>query len=418
MPKLGREYENVLADVLRLFHPKPEINVGDWIEGPDGQRELDVFLKGTIDGRSSTILIECKDYRRHRRIGIDIVDAFDSKLRDLIVDVGIICANCDFSKPARAKAKRLNINLIGVLSGQNYSVMEYYEQRVVRIRDVQCIFNFSGSERLALDTEWVEDAGLLDGGGKLPELAWEYVGLAIDKYPIVNGTLHVSAILPNPAVVDSDVIQQRRLMSMELTIRLKGAWLGRYVEVTSDSGVYNWLTRSLVPVGAGNFSFGKIVDTDPKHWIKRAKLTLTPPKRGVSILQAVVVYGLQSCRGPKTFSAHLSYDGVSLLGPLDESATVSISRSEFERFVTEAEQAQAAARAGSLTAPPATDVALGAAAWVQSVGRTLTMPRILPFDIPLFRLILSEQEALIYSTRRARARTHCSPSATRRRQCL
>ena len=116
MAKLGRAYEQVVADVAKQFDPSAEVKVGEWVKGPDGLREVDVLIAGTVDGVTRQILIECKDYDSHkRRIGIAVIDAADSKRRDLAADVTLICSNEGFSKDAMRKAGRVGIGLIGVM---------------------------------------------------------------------------------------------------------------------------------------------------------------------------------------------------------------------------------------------------------------------------------------------------------------
>lgn len=57
-----------------------------------------------------------QDYDSHkRRIGIAVIDAADSKRRDLAADVTLICSNAGFSKDAMRKAGRVGIGLIGVM---------------------------------------------------------------------------------------------------------------------------------------------------------------------------------------------------------------------------------------------------------------------------------------------------------------
>jgi hypothetical protein len=61
MNKLGRAYEKLIALVAEALHPAAEISVGEWTTGPDGVREIDVSVRGLIDGQQTSILIECKD---------------------------------------------------------------------------------------------------------------------------------------------------------------------------------------------------------------------------------------------------------------------------------------------------------------------------------------------------------------------
>src|SRR5262245_13116291 len=113
--KRGTQFELVVSDVVREFDANCTVRQGEWIEGPDGQRELDVYVEGTVDGVRRRVQIECKDYDPSSRpIGIAVVDGLDSKHRDLGMDFSLLCSNAGFTSDAIRKASRLGIGLIGV----------------------------------------------------------------------------------------------------------------------------------------------------------------------------------------------------------------------------------------------------------------------------------------------------------------
>lgn len=66
---------------------------GEWVVGPDGRRELDVLIEGTVDGVPKKVLVECKDFNPKTTgpVGIGFVDALESEHRDLGVDASFIC---------------------------------------------------------------------------------------------------------------------------------------------------------------------------------------------------------------------------------------------------------------------------------------------------------------------------------------
>ena len=113
--KKGTPNEVVLAEVIRAMDPHAIVTQGEWVSGPDGRRDRDVFVTGTLDGQRRTVLIECKDYDplKTGRVGIGVVDALESKRRDLNVDVSMICSNAGFAQDAVRKARRVGIGLIG-----------------------------------------------------------------------------------------------------------------------------------------------------------------------------------------------------------------------------------------------------------------------------------------------------------------
>ena len=78
---------------------------------------MDVFVIGTIEGAPFKLVIECKDYnpRTTGKVGIEYVDALDSKRHDLQVDGAIICSNSGFSSDANRKATEKAHRLISIL---------------------------------------------------------------------------------------------------------------------------------------------------------------------------------------------------------------------------------------------------------------------------------------------------------------
>ena len=117
VPKRGLPYQDLVAKVEAALDPDAEVTVGEWIEGPDGERDCDVSVRGTQDGRPYFVLIECKDW--NKPVGIATVDGLDSVRRDLGVDLAMIYSNSGFSGPAIKKANRLGINLLTAVASND-----------------------------------------------------------------------------------------------------------------------------------------------------------------------------------------------------------------------------------------------------------------------------------------------------------
>jgi hypothetical protein len=117
MAKLGKPYENLVAVVAAALHPGATIEVGEWVKGPDGTREIDVSIRGQIEDRQTFILIECKDWKLD--VGIAAIDALDSKRHDVRADKTIIVSNSGFTQPALRKARRKEIMCVSALAHGN-----------------------------------------------------------------------------------------------------------------------------------------------------------------------------------------------------------------------------------------------------------------------------------------------------------
>ena len=73
MTNPGDDYQDIVGAIRRALDPGAQVDVGAWVDGPDGQRDMDVAVRGTAHGKPQSILIECKDWRD--RVGIAVIDA-------------------------------------------------------------------------------------------------------------------------------------------------------------------------------------------------------------------------------------------------------------------------------------------------------------------------------------------------------
>lgn len=79
MLKAWTEYQELVALVAKALDREAIIKTGQWIEGPDGDREVDVAVRGIVDGTPHFVHIEslggifpaacggdlyCKDWNR------------------------------------------------------------------------------------------------------------------------------------------------------------------------------------------------------------------------------------------------------------------------------------------------------------------------------------------------------------------
>ena len=155
MRKKGRAFEHVVKDVLGALDPKARIRQGHWVAGPDGRRELDVLIEGTADGVPRRVLVECKDFNPKTTgpVGIGLIDAFESKRRDLDADVSLICSNAGFTSDAVRKAKRVGIGLIGVMREKDRRIRyQVHEEIYIRRVQVEALtIALRGNSPIALD---------------------------------------------------------------------------------------------------------------------------------------------------------------------------------------------------------------------------------------------------------------------------
>ncbi len=189
--KLGKPFQVVVSDVVKEFDPGSTVREGLFVEGPDGSREIDVLIEGTVSGIKRRVQIECRDYNPNRGpIGIAQVDALESKHRDLAFDISLLCSNAGFTTPAIRKSARLGIGLIGVLR-ENDERIRYRVIDEVYIRRIDIVekrmdakFSFVGAASpqgsLTIDQITYDN---------LPVLDWLKHRISIFLYwnPVVRG---------------------------------------------------------------------------------------------------------------------------------------------------------------------------------------------------------------------------------------
>jgi Restriction endonuclease len=113
LEKRGDEYQRAVAQVAQSLAPDALIEIGTWVIGPDGRRDLDVVVRARGANSGPLVVIECKDW--NRPIGIGFIDALDSKRRDLGATAAMICSNSGFSADALRKAARVGIPTLAAL---------------------------------------------------------------------------------------------------------------------------------------------------------------------------------------------------------------------------------------------------------------------------------------------------------------
>jgi hypothetical protein len=132
MTKPGDAYQELVAAVRRTLDLGSVVTEGQWVEGPDGRRDMDVWVEGSHEGSEHRILIECKDWSRP--VGIEVVDALESKRRDLGAMDSAIYSNMGFTKPAIDKARRVGIQLAFAMKSGDKQVRLGVSQRYVARR--------------------------------------------------------------------------------------------------------------------------------------------------------------------------------------------------------------------------------------------------------------------------------------------
>jgi hypothetical protein len=264
MAKAGDEYQVIVGAVAQALDPKATVKVGQWIEGPDGRRDLDVEVRGTIDGSPCFVLIECKDWTN--RVGIGVVDALESKRRDLNADRAIIYSNSGFTDPALRKAARVGIEMASALKAGDNRIKLVVERQIV-------------AKVLSVDS-MISKLHQFPGEPFEVEEGWQISQLLCDQLPVMNWISDLSCNLIREHE-DAKEIAFRCVFrpysgwtyngrsisvgGLELFFKCSKKWVAQTVREDVTLGLYDYIRRSVTIPDQQMYVMGWI---DNKAWVE------------------------------------------------------------------------------------------------------------------------------------------------------
>ena len=252
--KMGTAFEECVAGVCSSLSPDATVTHSTWVEGPDGRRDQDVLIVTTVDGKPFRTIIECKDYLRPKTgpVGIGLVDALESKARDLKYDLAIVCCNAGFTEDAKRKALRVGIVLIGIVrEGDSRIRQELFDFIYFRRLKI---------ERLGVRLDCVRGAtvescmDIMASFGGAPAANWvcHFLVDVIMTNPIgagdYAGTFRFRDLVPFQ-LQDGSIFQATSIFA---EMKLTGGWFEQIGTIDGSAGVYDYLRRR-IKVGAGAF---------------------------------------------------------------------------------------------------------------------------------------------------------------------
>jgi hypothetical protein len=264
MAKAGDEYQEIVGVVAKALDPGASVKVGQWMEGPDGRRDMDVEVRGTVNGAAYFALIECKDWKAP--VGIKVVDALDSKRHDLNADRAIIYSNSGFTAPALRKAARVEIETFSALKAGDNSIRVVVERSFIA-KELSVALT-----RIMLYPFPGETLGVDDG--------WQVGELMFDNLPVINWISNLSHRLIREQEEaksitfrctfrrDSRWTYQSRPIypaGVELTFACSKRWLSQIVRPDVTLGHYDHLLRGVVVPDQQAYMAGWI---DREAWVE------------------------------------------------------------------------------------------------------------------------------------------------------
>jgi Restriction endonuclease len=253
MAKLGMPYQELVAKVERALNPGAEITVNPWVESPDGRRDCDVSIRGSIDGQPIFVFIECKDWRR--RVGVASIDALDSKRNDVGATDTIIYSNSGFSDVALKKAHRKGIITCSAIAEGDerihVAMTTYVTTKRTHVAQLKLKL-FLGAEYEI--TEQFEPSAISIQGG--PLLNWarteiiRVCRLVNQEQPLIDYREIQARYLWDSPMDASIAGASVAIRGVEIFALISSTWLGRQVQSTATLGRFDHETGKLfIPSG-------------------------------------------------------------------------------------------------------------------------------------------------------------------------
>lgn len=277
-PKRGEAYQGAVALVAKSIVPSADVEVGVWIDGPDGRRDLDVVIRPKGADSTPVVVIECKDW--NRPIGIAFIDALDSKRRDLGALIAMICSNSGFTSDALRKAARVGIPALSALiEGDRRIRVVVREQIYTRIAKFVRHAPTFHHPNLSNDQK-----GILAEPVYTKE--WSYCGKSLEAWvatkllQVAGGATRSRSFLiacqflkPIPFDIRGISILMSRI---DIRATFTVQWMTQVAEIGASQGMYDHL-RKVVLVGPGPYQF-HLKNINSQHWGTPVGIEDVPPR--------------------------------------------------------------------------------------------------------------------------------------------
>jgi hypothetical protein len=247
MVKAGDAYREIVGAVMAALDSGSGVKTEQWITGPDGERDMDVEVRGMFNGVPHFILVECKDHVRP--IGIGFVDAFESKIRDLKPDRAIMFSNAGFTRDALKKANRVGIEMASAMKAKDNTVKievhsELIARRLTLSFETVFLVPFDGCPH-EIEEKWKIEDLLFDG---LPVIHWisEKMNRAASEHDAANRIWLLYTFRCEPRW--SYHGQSLKVGGLKFSFTCKKDWVAQIVKTDVSLGYYDHLKKSvLVP---------------------------------------------------------------------------------------------------------------------------------------------------------------------------
>ncbi len=285
MAKLGAQYQEIVKALVQALDPNATVRVGQWVEGPDGEREVDVEIRACTENKGHFTLVECKDWRRP--VDIQEIDKLVSKSADLRADVAILYSNSGFTKRAIQKATRVGIELASALQAKNSAIpftLHYHAVgKLVELSPAELYLRVDVREQPRMPP--ITSLSTISFNG-LPLASWaqEEIRNAVTSEE-EDGAINLEYCFSStpPLAADDQPLSVRGLI---LVAEWRVKWLSQIISAEATRASFDHIRKRTTVPGTATLTLGPI-DTFASGWTelreRPEEWDRPPPPRGISL---------------------------------------------------------------------------------------------------------------------------------------
>jgi hypothetical protein len=142
------EFEKLVQAIQKSLAPEGQVTHNEFLKGKSNvEHQCDVVLRSKVGQFSFLCVIECKQWKK--RVGLEVVKGFVSKVNDIGAHHGMIVSEIGFSRKALKFAKQNNIALCKPIDAQSkvWENVGLIPIQVTCVRQGTSSFKISASEQ-------------------------------------------------------------------------------------------------------------------------------------------------------------------------------------------------------------------------------------------------------------------------------
>lgn len=254
-------YRQLVKETLLAFDSTADLQVGGAKVGPDGDRTIDIAIRGIAQSGIALTLVDVIDAAAP--VCIAAIDSIDARRRDLGADAAMVFSNSGFDPVALSKARRINIALLSVLRENDSRVRAVIEQQVFlrRIRLDPVTFRVAWADdasRAALqaDPNWANN--LTYQRGTISGWLFFKAMQTATFNPFLTGpiTRQLDFVTPAPLQLAENTVT---VTSLSVTFTPSVQWLSQTARIDAARGIFDYV-RGRARIAPGDNRYQVQVD--------------------------------------------------------------------------------------------------------------------------------------------------------------